>query len=66
METKLRIETYKSKKTGKYHFRVVAKNNKIIAHGHTRGYHNYDDLADTILLLQKELPSAGVMFVEDK
>jgi uncharacterized protein YegP (UPF0339 family) len=43
----------------KWHFRIVARNGKTLAA--SENYHNRQDLADTLISLQKDLPNAEIV-----
>lgn len=43
----------------KFHFRIKAKNGKILAS--SEGYYNRQDLADTLITLMRELPNAEIV-----
>jgi uncharacterized protein YegP (UPF0339 family) len=44
----------------KYHFRIVARNGKILAS--SEGYYNQDDCVDAAESIQKEIPNAIIHF----
>ena len=44
----------------KYHFRIIAKNGKILAS--SEGYYNQDDCVDAAESIQKEITNAKIFF----
>ncbi len=54
----MKIKIIKSKRTGQWYFRIIAKNGEKVAH--SEGYKNKKDCMKTVVLLQVNLGSAKV------